>query len=185
MRTLNLLSKYLLAGSAALSGICAIAQLSDSDYVAWATQALERVLSQYPEMKTASFSFTKKGYALTRLAKSASDKEPLMFWASITPSKEGADLGFKTSRPCIPDNNRLFDRIILVSGQKVDSAYMCIRLATENQEVFVIKSAEGKAFVHSEFAQRPYVFVELDGLPVPFKTEGFSSVLKASDGKAL
>lgn len=143
----------------------------------------------YPELRPFSFLAMKKKLAMTALYKSKLDKNPQIFTANISPDKEGASVYFQTFRLCTPTDKRvgLEERIIMVSSQKIEALYMCgIAPGQSNTtEIFMIKSASGHNFVKKEFTERNYVFVHLNGLPVPFHTEGFSQVITELSGKAL
>ena len=175
--------KYLLLGFIALNRLV---QAQSSDYLTWVKQSLDRLNTYYPSSRLASFAITNERYALTFLYKDKAEKSPpLIFWASIVGVADGADLGFKSSRACVSRGDELQERIISVSGQKIQANYMCAKLPSGDQEVYVIKTNQGKMFVRGEFEKREMVVVELDGLPVPFQTDGFVRAWDKSSGKAL
>jgi hypothetical protein len=175
-----------------LIATCVALSFSLSAYAQRSPQSFfdELAAAGYPdtEMKVASFLKTKQRYTVTALYKTKTDKNPRFFYASVAPTKDGASVGFKESRSCIPNNDpgRLQERIIMVNGQKIETYLGCVKVAeSETQEIYAIKSPEGAQFVQREFATKDIVFVHLRGLPVPFLTEGFSQVLAEASGKAL
>jgi len=177
-------SKVLLIAYIALTlSVGARAQKSNEDYFE------ELNTAGYPVTQPLSFAVTKRKYALTGLYKSIDDKNALIHTAEINANKDGADIFFRVNRPCVPTGNvsRLQERVIIVSGQKVETYYTCGYGSSESQtnEVYVIKSTSGKEFARKVFSEMKYVFVYLNGLPVPFHTEGFSEAMAESSGKAL
>lgn len=176
--------KFWLAASVAVSfSLGASAQKSIAERLA------DLKTAGYPDVRALSFLDTKKQYALTGLYRNETDKDPQLYFAMISPNKDGASMAFKTNRPCAPNEKvrSLQQRIVSVSGQKIEAYYVCSAGpgVSETQEVFLIKSTAGNDFVKKEFAENEYVFVQVSDLPVPFQTNGFSGVLAQSSGKAL
>lgn len=179
-------TKVLLIACVALAfGLGARAQKSNADYIE------DLKTAGYPEIVPASFAFTKMNYAMTSLYKSKSkdDHNASIYLAEISADKDGANIIFRAYRPCVPPEGakRLQERIIMISGQKIEAYYYCGAGAgdTQTHELYQIKSTAGKDFARKTFAETNYVFVHLNGLPVPFHTEGFSKVMAESSGKAL
>lgn len=157
------------------------AQTSDEDL---ATE----MSATYPFHKMLPLSKTKKNYALTVLYKSETDKASVMYAAEVNAEKDGASVSFRVYRQCEPTDlkSRLPVQIIVVSGQKIEAYAVCGKEPSgETSDIFLIKSAAGKDFVKKEFAEKGLVFVRMNGLPVPFDTQGFGQALAAASGKAL
>lgn len=162
---------------------CAFAQPSN-------TELLEELkVAGFPEVQPLSFAVTKQRKALTALYTSKTSDKPLMYAAEIAAEKDGASVFFRAYRPCIPSDKsaRLSERIIMVGNQKIEVFYACgiADGSTQTNEVFMIKSAAGKAFVKQQFEENHYVFVRLNNMPVPFHTEGFFRAMAEAGGKAL
>lgn len=177
-------TKVLLIVCVALSlSLGARAQKSNADYIE------DLKTAGYPEIAPLSFAITKKKYALTTLYKSKDDKNGLSYIAEISAQKDGADIFFRAYRPCVRSEGakRLQERIIMISGQKIEAYYYCGSGSgdTQTNEVYLIKSTAGKDFAKKAFAEMNYVFVHLNDLPVPFHTEGFSKAMEESSGQAL
>ena len=143
----------------------------------------------YPGILPLSFAITKKNFALTALYKSKDDKNALKYFAEISADKDGASIAFRSNWQCAPTDNAklLQERIIMISGQKVETYYFCGYSPGESKthEIHIIKSPAGNDFAKKAFVDTSYVFVHLNGLPVPFHAEGFSKAMAESSGKAL
>ena len=177
-------SKVLLIACVALSlSLGARAQKSNAEYIE------DLKTAGYPMINPHSFAVTKRKFALTTLYKSMDDKNGLMHSAEINANKDGASIYFRVYRPCVPTENanRLQERIIMISGQKLEAYYSCTFGSADSQtnEFYGIKSTAGNDFAKKAFAEMIYVFVHLNDLPVPFHTEGFSKAMAESSGKAL
>jgi hypothetical protein len=177
-------SKVLLIACIALSlSLGARAQKSNADYIE------DLKTAGYPVIQPLSFAITKQKLAMTALYKSKDDKNALMHSVEISANKDGASIFFRVYRPCVPSENanRLQERIIMISGQKIEAYYYCGFGSADSQtnEVYRIKSTAGNDFAKKAFAEMNYVFVHLNDLPVPFHTEGFSKAMAESSGKAL
>lgn len=161
----------------------ASAQKSAEDYIK------ELKAAGYSEIQPLSFAITKTNYALTGLFKGKADKTRLMFSAEISSDKDGANLFFRAYRKCTLSNKdarRLDEKIIVVHGQKIEAYYFCgAGQDGQTNEIYKIKSVAGSDFIKVAFTENNYVFVNMNGLPVPFHTEGFSKALAESSGKAL
>lgn len=102
-------------------------------------------------------------------------------------------ISFRTYKKCtvtIPAAGAVFiDKVITVDGQRILAAYSCSRTPddrSKTQEVFVVKSSEGRRFIHNKFFNQQYVFVGLDdGLEVPFSTKGFRQLWDRVNSPAL
>ena len=176
--------KVLLIACIALSvALDARAQKSNAEYIE------DLKTAGYPGILPLSFSITKKNYALTALYKSKDDKNALNYFAEISANKDGASIVFRSYWQCAPTDNAklLQERIIMISGQKVEAYYSCGHSPGESKthEIYVIKSPAGNDFAKRAFVETNYVFVHLNGMPVPFHTEGFSKAMAESSGKAL
>ena len=143
----------------------------------------------YTLYQTISFAKTKQKKALSALHKGEGDKNPLMFVAEIVMAKEGASLYFREFGPCVQSTqkDRLDERIIIVSNQKIEAYYLCGIGSGDRttNAVYIVKSPAGQAFVNREFEENEYVYVRLNKLPVPFSTEGYRRAMTESGGKAL
>lgn len=159
------------------------AQKSNAEYID------ELKAAGYPDLRALSFDDTKEKFALTGLYRSEEDKDPVLAFAEISPTKEGADISFRVNRPCVvtDTSGRLPVQIILIDGQKVEAYYVCAmkRGGSKTNEFFAIKSPAGNEFARKAFMEAKYVFVHLNGLPVPFATGGFSRAIAEWGGKAL
>lgn len=158
------------------------AQKSNADYIE------DLKTAGYPVIIPLSFAVTKRKFALTSLYK-MDDKNGLMHSAEISANKDGASIYFRVYRPCVPSENanRLHERIIMISGQKLEAYYSCNYGSADSRtnEFYGIKSTAGNDFAKKAFAEMNYVFVHLNDLPVPFHTEGFSKAMAEASGKAL
>lgn len=155
------------------------AQGSNADYLA------ELKAKGYPQLQMLSYSVTKNVYAITALYKSKEDKSGRIFFANI--SAEDGKMAFKVARECDASGG-LQERTVKVSGQKIQAHWMCVRDSvrpSNSQEVYLLKTAEGNAFAKKEFAEKQYVWVHVDGLPVPFHTEGYAQAVEEASRKAL
>lgn len=142
----------------------------------------------YTQYNLVSFEKSKIESALTGLYMNKSDANPLMYGAEILPGKEGAKVIFRDYQPCVAVTNssRLLHKIIKINGQKIEAYYGCgpSKSGAPNS-IYMIKSEAGNDFAKKEFTDNPFVFVQLENLPIPFDTKGFLKVLSEASGKAL
>lgn len=144
----------------------------------------------YPSVRALSFTETRRKYALTALFNSKnSNKNPRLYFADISPHKTGTSIGFRVHTQCTlsAGSGPLDERIISINSQKIEAFYKCLTIngKTETQEVFLIKSLEGNDFTKNEFAKNKVVYVHLNGLYIPFRTDGFLAAISDMDGEAL
>ncbi len=143
----------------------------------------------FPDVRAVSFAATKKGLAMTTLFKNEDRKTGINYLAETYPAKDELNIVFKAFVPCelTDDTKMLRERIIMISDQKVVAYYGCAKEpgGSETKEIYLIKSTEGRDFAIRQFSEKNYVFVNLNGLPIPFHTEGFSELIAKIGGKAL
>ena len=136
----------------------------------------------YAGIKAVSFKVTKTNYSLTAIYKSKKKNanSPPTYLAEVSSYKSKPDLFFRTYKTCnITDNNRLIEKTINISNQRITSHYMCTKVpgkSSETQELYIIKSQAGKDFARNEFSNKSYVFVKFEDMEIPFDTKGFSTI---------
>jgi hypothetical protein len=134
----------------------------------------------YPIVKTLSFAENQIGHiSLTALYKSESDTRPLVFSAHVSPTKEGgAVVGFIAYSSCTL-TQQIHETFVEVDGQKARATTFCAPTTeiSDTADAFAIDTVEGTAYAMSEFTSKNYVSVRLNGIEVPFRTDGFAETL--------
>jgi hypothetical protein len=178
------LRNFLVAGF--LVAACAATHAAQpSAYPEVAAKELESM--GYPYVEPMSFAATKSDSAITFIGKSRDDKNALLVLAEVRPLKDGAIVGFRFYRRCIPnDTPPLPETVIVVDGQKIAANRICsIQRDGSTNEVFYPATDAGGEFVKKVFAAKRSLIVRVDQVPVPFLTDGFANALAAASGKAL
>ncbi len=111
------------------------------------------------------------------------------FYMSIIDlEQKGLGLYFRAYQPCAVTKAPR-DTTIKISDQKVQASSMCSVVAEgdgkKTSVIYVPKTKAGKDFAYSEFSSKDFVFLELDGVEVPFDTRGFMAAWDEAAKPAL
>ena len=116
-----------------------------------------------------------EGSALTIMK--GKNEEPIFFQATITGDGDDVGFGFKGPSDCeLP--RELTTGSIIVNNQKLQTMDLCIpeKSSPTSQLGILIKTAQGKKFLHRQFSNHAVVYVSFEDFVVPFLSEDFTSV---------
>ncbi|MCQ4346762.1 hypothetical protein NGA35_04815 [Pseudomonas stutzeri] len=139
--------------------------------------------------KSISFKDTNYQFSITAIY-DAKNNEPPMHIVVVSSDGNEANIGFKIVRKCTltEQGDPLINRVIRVDGTNISAAMGCGKDPSNQgvtQEVFVLKTQAGKAYVQKQFSENPYVFVDFGSGEVPFATDGFNALWQRTDEPAL
>lgn len=135
-----------------------------------------------PPIRLVSFAASGKDVAITKI-EGKTARENSIYMMGVGEGRPGeAFISIRLFQDCVitGDDVPMLQQTIQVDGQAVEVFVVCTITGTDGakQLAFVPHSAPGKQVIYEAFMARPFVFMTLQGVEVPFKAEGFEHVWK-------
>lgn len=124
-------------------------------------------------IKTMSFSESNMG-ALTGFVRDNGEQK--VFQVRVdTDSDHKPSLTFLSHDPCAHPGRLLRNETVRIDGQNLKAKGLCAPdRRGNNMMVYLLESEAGLNFAANAFRNSRYVFAEIEGIEVPFDTDGFS-----------
>lgn len=180
LRAMNLIGSFLIS----FSSIANAERMSDKDLDKLEPDVKRFVLftrkiedsKEYRGIKATSFE-EYKGGAVTGFVREKPGKNGVneIYQVTIQGKDDGPSIGFFFYEPCtITRQGENIDHYVRIEGKKVKVASVCAPSHNGSPlRVYMIWTDEGRDYAYRIFSNSNVVFVEIDGVEVPFLAKGF------------